>query len=111
MKFNPLVLWTDITTLFPMAWAVLRGRYKMPWGTLVWAVLCVIYLASPVDALPDVLPVLGFTDDGAFLIWVLIRMHNELAAFRNSRGKKPEVILEAEVVPTRQPNSKSEGEK
>ncbi len=68
-----------------MAWAILRGRWKMPWNTLFWAVLCVIYLLSPIDMLPDVLPLLGITDDGAFILLVLTLVHKDLAAFRAAR--------------------------
>lgn len=83
-----------------MLWAILRGKYKMPWGTLIWALVCAVYLISPVDALPDVLPLLGITDDGAFIIWVLTLLHKDLVAFRQQQTAKPAVILEAEVIKT-----------
>ena len=97
MKLNPLVIGTDVKTFFPMVWAILRRRYKMPWGTLCWALLCAVYVLSPVDALPDVLPILGITDDGAFIVLVLTMLHKDLAAFRQYR-KEQENILEAEVI-------------
>ena len=88
-----------------MLWAIVRGKYKMPWGTLVWALVCAVYLISPIDALPDVLPLLGITDDGAFVIWVLMLLHKDLEAFRQQQAARPAVILEAEVIKTEKNSS------
>jgi uncharacterized membrane protein YkvA (DUF1232 family) len=38
---------------------------------LVFAALAVVYIVSPVDAIPDFIPVLGWTDDGAVALWFL----------------------------------------
>lgn len=97
MNQNPLVILSDIKTFFAMSRAVLTGRYKMPWGTFIWLVIFVIYFLSPLDALPDVLPLLGFADDGAFFIFVLLMLHKELNNFRQAQNK-PKTIIEAEVV-------------
>ncbi len=97
MKISPSALLKDASTFFPMLWAVLRGQYKVPWNTLFWAVLCLVYVLSPIDVLPDVMPILGITDDGAFILLVLSLLHNDLAAFRRQR-KTGKTILEAEVV-------------
>lgn len=70
-----------------MLWAILRGKWKMPWNTLFWAVLCVVYLLSPVDFLPDVMPLIGITDDGAFILLVLTLVHKDVQAFRAARNK------------------------
>lgn len=80
-----------------MARAIVTGHYKMPWGMFLWLVVFFIYFISPVDALPDVLPLLGFADDGAFLIFVLLMLHKELNSFRQSQQKQP-TIIEAEIV-------------
>lgn len=106
MKTNPLVIWTDIRTFFPMLWAILRGKYKMPWGTFFWAVLCLIYVISPVDALPDVLPILGITDDGAFIVLVLTMLHKDLTAYRQQLQEK-QTIIEAEVIDNKHPQEKN----
>ena len=103
MKMNPLVIWTDVQSFFPMLWAILRRKYKMPWGTFFWALLCLIYVISPVDALPDVLPVLGITDDGAFILLVLTMLHKDLVAYRQERQKEA-TIIEAEIVDNKQSN-------
>lgn len=80
-----------------MSRAILTRRYKMPWGTFIWLLVFVIYFISPVDALPDVLPLLGFADDTAFLIFVLLLVHKELNNFRQYQQQQ-QTIIEAEVV-------------
>lgn len=97
---NPLIVFRDIGSFFAMMRAVFRGQYKMPWGTFFWAVLCLFYFVSPIDLLPDILPLLGIADDGAFLVFVLMLIHKDVTAFRNSQNTsaaKP-VIIEAEIV-------------
>ena len=97
MNFNPLSLLSDLKTLPFMLRAIIKGQYKMPWGTLVWVLVCAVYFLSPIDALPDIIPLLGFADDGAFLIFVLLLVHADLSTFRLQQ-KKESTILEAEVV-------------
>ena len=97
MNFNPMIIFKDVQTFFPMLWAIVRGKYKMPWGTFFWAIICLVYLISPIDLLPDVLPLLGITDDGAFILLVLTMLHKDLAAFRQAKQNQ-ENIIEAEVV-------------
>ncbi len=96
---NPLVIFKDISTFFAMLKAILRREYKTPWQTLFWAVVCFFYFLAPIDFLPDVLPMLGIADDGAFIIFVLTLLHKDLVAFRQTQQDK-ENVIEAEVVET-----------
>ena len=38
---------------------------------LAFSALAALYVLSPVDAIPDIIPVLGWTDDSAVLLWFL----------------------------------------
>ena len=80
-----------------MCRAIITGHYKMPWGVFIWLVIFVVYFISPIDALPDVLPLLGFADDGAFLIFVLLLLHKEIANF-NQFQQQQKTIIETEIV-------------
>ena len=93
---NPIVWIKDVKTFFAMARAILRRQYKMPWQTFFWAILCLIYLFSPIDLLPDALLPLGIADDGAFLLFVLSLLHKDLNDFRQASVDK-ENAIEAEV--------------
>lgn len=47
------------------------GRGDIPWETLCLLAAAVLYLLCPVDAVPDALPVLGWADDLAVLLYAL----------------------------------------
>ncbi len=76
-----------VRTLFSMAWAVLRGKYKFPWISVLSTIVCIIYVVSPVDLLPDVMPLLGITDDGAFILLVLALWKKDLSAYRKAMAR------------------------
>lgn len=61
---------------------VYSGRYKNYNGTsLLFVIAALIYLVSPIDVIPDVLPVLGFTDDAAVIAFVFKEMQEELEKY------------------------------
>ena len=54
-----------------MAKAYALGRYRaVPWKTMLILLAAVIYFLNPIDLIPDLLPLVGFTDDFAILLWV-----------------------------------------
>lgn len=95
---NPLVIVKDLQTIFPMMRAILSGRYKMPWQTFFWVFGTFVYFVSPIDIIPDLIPLLGLADDGALILLVLTMVHTELTNFRNAQLGKNETIIEAEIV-------------
>ncbi len=57
----------------PRLWKAWRGgKYpELPRSqVLLWAV-SLVYLVSPIDVLPEFLPVIGVTDDAGVLVWLL----------------------------------------
>lgn len=63
--------------------AVATGTYRRsPWGAFVSLVVALLYGASPIDLLPDLIPLVGLVDD-AVLIPVLL-----LVAFNLYRRRK-----------------------
>ena len=104
MSHNPVTLLSDIKTFFAMIKAIVHGKYKMPWKTFGWVILCMVYFLSPIDLLPDILPALGFADDGAFMVFVLLLIHQDLVSFRKTQTLK-ENVIEAEVVDKEKENN------
>jgi uncharacterized membrane protein YkvA (DUF1232 family) len=49
----------------------LAGDGSLPRGVRVRLVLLLVYLASPIDLVPDVLPVIGYADDAVVVALVL----------------------------------------
>ena len=57
-------------------WLVFRHR-ETPWPVKAVLILLLAYLASPVDLIPDVIPVLGMLDDlavAAVALWLAYRL-------------------------------------
>lgn len=54
------------------------GKYKISAGTLATIGDAILYVASPVDAIPDILPIIGWTDDIAVVGFVLDKLSNEI---------------------------------
>ena len=62
----------DLMTLFDLIGDYAKGNYKkIPLRIIISAVAGVIYLVSPIDIVPDVIPVIGWLDDAAVLTLIL----------------------------------------
>lgn len=63
--------------------AYLKGEYKViPWKTLLLIVAGLIYFVSPLDLIPDLIPITGFIDDFSIMVWIFNRLQNDIEAFR-----------------------------
>ncbi|QNX88415.1 YkvA family protein [Acinetobacter seifertii] len=66
-----------------MLWFASRHP-QMPWLPKVIAVMAVAYAFSPIDLIPDFIPILGFVDDAIILpilIWLVLRFTPEQVIF------------------------------
>lgn len=78
----------EIKEKFNTLLRLIRALYKkeytnFPWSSVVKVIAVLIYFVSPVDALPDFIPVLGFLDDFALLSWVLTSLSDDIQNFEN----------------------------
>jgi uncharacterized membrane protein YkvA (DUF1232 family) len=63
-----------------------EGRYReVPWWAMSAVGFCLLYVLSPVDAVPDVLPILGRVDDAAVLGACLLLVDQELQQYKRWR--------------------------
>lgn len=77
--------------------AYASGEYReLPWKTLLRVVAVLIYFVSPIDILPDFLPIVGLTDDIALMLWLFSGIKDDIEKFRqwenpiaNQRGAAP----------------------
>jgi uncharacterized membrane protein YkvA (DUF1232 family) len=95
------VLKDDLQLLLGLCMAWWRGEYRaISSQALLAVVAALLYFVTPLDALPDWLPMVGFVDDLAVLAWVLRTWSDELAAFRAWRdAQAPEVLEVIERLP------------
>jgi uncharacterized membrane protein YkvA (DUF1232 family) len=76
-------IWDDLQTALRLARAWSRRDYRgVTRGSIVLLVAGLLYLVSPIDAIIDAIPVLGFLDDALVLGWVFRQVRWELDAFR-----------------------------
>ena len=58
------------------------GHYRdIPWKTMSIIVAAVIYFISPIDLIPDFVPVTGLTDDLGILLGVFSTVNKEIDKF------------------------------
>ena len=84
----------NIQDFFKMSWAVLRGRFPFPWKTALLALACLAYLLCPIDLIPDVLPVLGITDDATFILLVLALLKKDISRYRAAQRPPRENVID-----------------
>lgn len=62
--------------------AYAMGHYRaVPWKPMVFMVAAVLYFISPIDLIPDLVPLTGLTDDFAVLLWVYSAAKVEIDKF------------------------------
>lgn len=71
----------------------MRREYSdVPWMSIVLITAGVIYFVSPVDAIPDFIPLIGFTDDATVISAVIASIARDLDRFleweRSAPSKK-----------------------
>jgi uncharacterized membrane protein YkvA (DUF1232 family) len=76
-------VWNDMQTAIRLVRAWGRRDYRgVTRSTIVMIVGGLLYFVSPIDAILDAIPVLGFLDDAVVLGWVFGQVRSELEAFR-----------------------------
>lgn len=69
-------------TLSSLTKAYAQGRYReIPWKAIVSILAAIIYFVNPLDLIPDMVPVLGLTDDASILFWVYNSVKDEIDKF------------------------------
>ena len=85
--------WGDVQAL----WAMIKDP-DAAWKSKTIAIGALLYLVSPIDLIPDAIPVLGLTDDASVVAAAVASLSFELKKYR---GEK----LPAVPVPANQPES------
>jgi len=90
-------------------WFAYRNPHT-PWYAKLFAVLVVAYAFSPIDLIPDFIPVLGLLDDAILLpvgIWIALKLvpapvmaesREQAQAWLDARKPKPQNVIAAVVV-------------
>lgn len=82
----------SVQLLIRMIRAYASGDYKgLPWKSLISIVAVLIYFVSPIDLIPDFLPVIGIADDVALIVWLMKTLGSDIAKF--SQWEKSEKTI------------------
>ncbi|MEO1428256.1 MAG: YkvA family protein [Cyanobacteria bacterium J06632_19] len=93
-------IWPKIQSLFQMVLDPKAG-----WTSKALAIGALLYLISPFDAIPDVIPIAGLTDDAAVIVSVVSTLAFELSKYaQQSASKGIEVAEELADIEVRKYN-------
>lgn len=85
--------WETMQTLFRLIRASIAGEYTgLPTTTVVAAIAVTIYFMSPIDLIPDFIPVLGLLDDVALVAWFGTTIKEEMDKFVEWEKTRPSVV-------------------
>ena len=71
----------DFLMLIEMIKAVKSGKYQVPKWAIPVIIGAVIYVISPLDAVPDIIPIAGWVDDGAVVAAAVKALEEVIKAF------------------------------
>lgn len=78
-----------ISLLVRMVRMYVAGEYRaIPWKTLTRIVAVLLYFLSPIDFIPDLLPIVGLTDDLALIVWLFNAIKDDLTDFDEWEKKR-----------------------
>jgi len=85
----------DVKLLIAMIKDYWNGIYReIPWWVIAAVVFALLYVLNPIDLIPDIIPVLGLTDDAAVLALCLAMTEKDIHKYqdwKNSNKQSAEV--------------------
>ena len=88
LKNNLGAVATKFGLLVRMLQADRRGEFKIPTMDKVKIIGAVIYVISTIDAVPDVLPIVGFGDDIGVVAYVISKLGNLISEYEKFEMQK-----------------------
>lgn len=83
----------QVALLVRLVRASASGEYKdIPWKTLVKIVAVLIYFVSPIDILPDFLPIVGISDDIVLVTWLFTSIKGDLGKFQAWEASRKQTV-------------------
>lgn len=77
----------DFRSLIDYVRDIATGKYKdYSLSNLLLAIAAIVYVVSPMDVIPDFIPLGGFVDDATVVAWAVKQLSTELAKYRSKRS-------------------------
>lgn len=75
--------WSDLKLLFELVNDYRKGEYReIPWTSIAAIIGALLYVLSPIDLIPDFIPVIGLLDDAAVVALCLRAIDGDLQAYK-----------------------------
>ena len=85
-KNPPSVLmkvWNDLKLMINLIIDYVKGDYtNVPWNTIAAITGAIIYFVSPIDVIPDFIPVVGYVDDLTVIKFTLDLVSEDLIKYK-----------------------------
>ncbi|OYD44369.1 hypothetical protein CHU00_17090 [Sphingobacterium cellulitidis] len=75
----------EFKLLISMIKDTFSGKYKMNKWNMSIIVGTILYVVSPIDAIPDIIPVLGWLDDASIVGFAISKLADEIDRYRKFR--------------------------
>ncbi|MDJ0364297.1 YkvA family protein [Hymenobacter sp. H14-R3] len=87
-------VWDTLQSLFRLIKLSVSGEYTgVPRTTVIAAVAVLVYFISPIDLIPDFIPVVGLLDDMALIAWFSTSIKHELDRFHEWENTKGSAVV------------------
>lgn len=74
---------SDVPVLISLVKAYTVKEYtEIPIGSIIAVISALIYLLSPIDIIPDIVPGIGFLDDAAVIATVYALVHDDIEEYK-----------------------------
>ena len=90
LKNNLGAVTTKFELLVRMVKSDRRGEFKIPTMDKVKIAGAIIYVISTIDAVPDILPIIGFGDDIGVVAYVISKLGNLISEYEKFEMQKKE---------------------
>ena len=81
-NINHSKLFGRVNLFIRMVKSHIKGDYRMHWQSIVIIVAALVYFVTPIDLIPDLVPITGYVDDLSILLWVNATLQKEIDAFK-----------------------------
>lgn len=81
-NLNHSKLFERVSLFIRMVKSHIRGDYRVHWQSIVIVVAALVYFVTPIDLIPDLVPITGYVDDLSILLWVNGTLQKEINAFK-----------------------------